>query len=228
MNYDPSSLELPVVAEGEGWVAVDKPSGLLSVPGRGEHLRDCVTDRIRARYDVTDDTNGIVHRLDMDTSGLMLVALDRATQRALSMQFEARTVTKRYVALLDGLLDADEGELELRHRVDLDDRPRQILDEEHGKLSITRWRRVAASEQHTLVHFLPLTGRSHQLRVAAAHGLGHPILGDRLYGRADSAPRLMLHAERLAFDQPGSGARVELEVAAPFDSAGSGGETHLQ
>jgi len=207
------------------YAAIDKPAGLLSVPGRGADKQDCVASRVRAMF--PEATGPItVHRLDMETSGVMLVALDAGAHRALSMQFERRTVAKRYTAVLDGELERDAGTVTLRHRVDLDDRPRQILDDEHGKEAITRWRVLDRRMTHdgrtrTRVEFEPVTGRSHQLRVAAATpvergGLGAPIAGDSLYGDERSAPRLLLHASLLAFDDPESNQRVEARSDAPF------------
>jgi len=210
------------------YAAIDKPAGLLSVPGRGADKQDCVASRVRAMF--PEATGPItVHRLDMETSGVMLVALDAGAHRALSMQFERRTVAKRYTAVLDGELERDAGTVTLRHRVDLDDRPRQILDDEHGKEAVTRWRVVQRratgdGRARTRVEFEPVTGRSHQLRVAAATpiergGLGAPIAGDSLYGDARSAPRLLLHASLLAFDDPDSNERIEVRSDAPFCDA---------
>lgn len=217
-------LKLGVVIEMERFVAIDKPAGLLSVPGKGEANRDCVAVRVQQMY---PEATGplIVHRLDMATSGLMVVALDAGAHRELSMQFEARTVGKRYEALLDGVVDGESGEVRLWHRVDIDDRPRQMLDREHGKEAITRWRLLGVEEYGGMavsrVEFLPETGRSHQLRVASATkrdegGLGCAILGDDLYGDPVRAERLMLHAKWLAFDGLGGGERVEVASEVEF------------
>ena len=200
-----------VVFEDEWLVVVDKPSGLLSVPGRHERLRDSVQVRLAARFEPF-----IVHRLDLDTSGLMLVGKDRETHAALQKQFALRSVHKRYLAWLDGAPERDEGRIELALRVDHDDRPRQIHDPVRGKSALTLWRTLERQRDRTLVALTPLTGRTHQLRVHAAHplGIGVPIVGDRLYGRPDG--RLLLHAETLAFDHPRTGARIELRSPAPF------------
>ncbi|MDX2094178.1 MAG: RluA family pseudouridine synthase [Kofleriaceae bacterium] len=207
-----------VVFEDAWIVVVDKPVGLLSVPGRGGGLRDSVQTRLRARY---PDATGplVVHRLDLDTSGLLLAAKDEDVHTALQAQFARREVDKRYIALLDGEVAGEHGTIDLALRVDLDDRPRQLHDPVLGKPARTEWRVLARASGRTRVAFTPRTGRTHQLRVHAAHaqGLGAPIVGDRLYGRRDDeASRLMLHAEVLAFVHPRSGQRVEFVAPAPF------------
>ncbi len=218
--FEPPDLrhvELPIVARGASFVVVDKPAGLLAVPGRGEAGRDCVTARV-ARGFALIGSPLIVHRLDMDTSGLMIVGLTPDAQRHLCRQFAARTVEKSYTALLAGRLSESSGTIRLPFRLDVDNRPRQIYDPKQGKMGETHWRLIAINHQTSRVHFLPRTGRTHQLRVHAAHrlGLGRPILGDRLYGDADSAPRLMLHADHLGFVDPDSGAAVTCVSSAPF------------
>ena len=202
------------VFEDRWLLVVDKPIGLLSVPGRAG-LGDSVLTRLQARHPEAEGPL-IVHRLDLDTSGLMVVARDGATYHALQRQFHRREIDKRYVALLDGALSADRGTVDLALRVDLEDRPRQIHDPLHGKPALTEWRVLSRAGAQTRVALYPRTGRTHQLRVHAAHalGLGAPIVGDRLYGRP--AERLMLHAEALAFVHPHTGARVELVQPAPF------------
>lgn len=230
-----ATAQPPVVFEDEWIVVVDKPVGLLSVPGRSGALRDSVQTRLRARY---PEASGplVVHRLDLDTSGLLLAAKDLATYAALQAQFARREIDKRYIAWLDGVVAADAGVVDLPIRVDLDDRPRQIHDPLHGKAAITEWSVLERGPRATRVALIPKTGRTHQLRVHAAHprGIGVPIVGDRLYGRSHAEPvvaadqgietphpradepRLMLHAERLAFVHPHTGERIELERAAPF------------
>jgi tRNA pseudouridine32 synthase/23S rRNA pseudouridine746 synthase len=200
------------VYEDDWLVVVDKPVGLLSVPGRSGQLRDSVQVRLRARYTGAS----VVHRLDLDTSGLVLVAKDAATHASLQRMFARREIDKRYVAWLDAELAADAGTVELPLRVDLDDRPRQLHDPVHGKPALTEWRVLARANGRTRVALVPRTGRTHQLRVHAAHplGIGAPIVGDRLYGRAGD--RLLLHAESLAFTHPHTGARVEVVRPAPF------------
>ncbi|MCC7055205.1 MAG: RluA family pseudouridine synthase [Gemmatimonadaceae bacterium] len=207
------------VYEDAHLLVVDKPSGLLSVPGRSARLQDCVLTRLRARYpDVTGQI--VVHRLDLDTSGLLLAAKDAATFSALQRLFSLRAIDKRYVAVVDGDVRGDSGEIALPLRLDIDDRPRHIHDPESGKPALTEWRVLERHAGRTRVQFTPHTGRTHQLRVHAAHplGLDAPIVGDRLYGREAPAEgeRLLLHAERLAFLHPVTGAAVVVESPTPF------------
>jgi tRNA pseudouridine32 synthase / 23S rRNA pseudouridine746 synthase len=214
-----SDDEPRVVYEDEWIVVVDKPCGLLSIPGRSGQLRDSVATRLRRR-DPGATGALIVHRLDLDTSGLLLTARDPETHAALQAQFARREIEKRYVAWLDGQVAADRGTIDLPIRVDVDDRPRQIYDPVHGKPAVTAWEVLARDGDQTRVAFYPHTGRTHQLRVHAAHprGLAAPIRGDRLYGRAavPDGERLALHAEALAFTHPRTGARIALERPAPF------------
>ncbi|HEU4611642.1 MAG TPA: RluA family pseudouridine synthase [Kofleriaceae bacterium] len=193
---------------------IDKPIGLLSVPGKGV-LGDSVQARLRARYPAATGPL-VVHRLDLDTSGLLLVAKDLATHAALQRQFAERLIDKRYIAWLDGEVVGESGVIELPLRVDLDDRPRQIVDEIHGKPAVTEWQVLAREGGRTRVALVPRTGRSHQLRVHASHprGLGVPIVGDRLYGRPDA--RLMLHAESIGFVHPHTQQPLALHSPAPF------------
>jgi tRNA pseudouridine32 synthase/23S rRNA pseudouridine746 synthase len=203
----------PRIVFEDAWLAVvAKPVGLLSVPGRSGQLRDSVLVRLRGRYPGA----AVVHRLDLDTSGLLLVAKDDATYAALQRAFALRQIEKRYLAIVDGDVPGAAGTIELPLRVDLDDRPRQIVDHVHGKAAVTTWRVLSRANGRTRLALIPHTGRTHQLRVHCAHerGLASPIVGDRLYGR--SSARLMLHAEALAFAHPHSGERITLEIPAPF------------
>jgi tRNA pseudouridine32 synthase/23S rRNA pseudouridine746 synthase len=174
---------------------------------------------LRERY---PDATGplVVHRLDMDTSGLLLVAKSLDVAKALQRLFAMRDIEKHYVAVLDGPVKREHGHITLPLRVDIDDRPRNIVDPVHGKPAHTEWQVVSRDGGRTRVRFTPHTGRSHQLRVHAAHpeGLDAPILGDRLYGRTppEDDERLLLHAERLAFVHPVTGATVVAERPAPF------------
>lgn len=212
------SLAPEIVYEDDDLIVVNKPSGLLSVPGK--EIDDCVISRLRSRYH--SDALMMVHRLDMATSGLLIVAKRAPVHKALQRQFLSRTIEKRYVAILSkppstsALASHPRGTIKLPLRVDLADRPRQLVCFEHGKPATTHWERLSAGMDTLRVYFYPLTGRTHQLRVHAAHkdGLNAPIVGDDLYGRAGT--RLMLHAERLCFTQPLSGKRVEIEAPAPF------------
>ena len=207
--------DLSILFEDAWLVIIDKPCGLLSVPGRDAALTDSVLTRLRARHPHATGPL-LVHRLDLDTSGLLVAALDARTHAALQRQFLHRDVDKRYVALIDGPVQADKGTITLPLRVDLDDRPRQIVDPMHGKPAVTDWEVLGREAGRTRVAFHPRTGRTHQLRVHAAHplGLGAPIVGDPLYGHADR--RLFLHAETLSFVHPATGQRVAFTRAAPF------------
>ncbi len=210
---------LAVVHVDDALLVLDKPSGLLAVPGRGADKQDCVSARVQARY----PDALIVHRLDMDTSGLMVMARGPVAQRALSMAFAARAVTKRYLAVVAGRVKPPAGEwgcIDLPLVCDWPNRPRQIVDHAIGKPSLTRWRVLEHDVTHDATHveLEPVTGRSHQLRVHLA-ARGHPILGDPLYAPAAvqaRAPRLMLHAWRLAFEHPVTADAMTFERPAPF------------
>jgi tRNA pseudouridine32 synthase/23S rRNA pseudouridine746 synthase len=218
---------LPIIHAGGAFVVIDKPSGLLSVPGKGPDKADCAASRVREHFPAATGPL-VVHRLDMDTSGLMVFALNPESQRNLSRQFERRSVAKAYTALVDGLIDADSGEISAPLRLDVDRRPFRVFDPVLGQTALTRWTVLSRETDRTRVRFEPVTGRTHQLRVHAAlprpHGLGHHILGDVLYAPgADvgthaptEAPRLMLHASELELHDPETGARVRFESRAPF------------
>ncbi|MCA9300552.1 MAG: RluA family pseudouridine synthase [Phycisphaerales bacterium] len=203
---------LDIVHESARFVVVNKPSGLLSVPGKVE--RPDLATRIGEAFPRATGPL-VVHRLDMDTSGLIVFALDPDAHRHLSRQFECRLIEKAYVALLDGDVEGDRGEVHLPIRPDIDHRPLQIVDHVHGKPSVTRWSVRARDRDHTRVDLEPLTGRTHQLRVHMASGLGHPIAGDDLYG-GSTAPRLMLHASRIRFVDPATDRRVEYDSTPDF------------
>lgn len=198
----------------EHLAVVDKPSGLLSVPGRGDDKSDCLMSRLRQMY--PDVLN--VHRLDMETSGLMVVARHADSQRALSRAFEQRRVSKVYEAVVAGALSQSVGTIDMPLISDWPNRPRQRVDEVNGKPATTSWQVLSAEETSSRVALRPTTGRSHQLRVHM-DAIGHPILGDSLYGTSSSraaAPRLWLHATELAFDHPHTAARVHIISKAPF------------
>jgi len=201
-------------------LVVDKPAGLLSVPGRGVDKQDCVAARVRQGH----PDALVVHRLDMATSGLLLLARGAAAQRALSCAFEQRRVHKRYVALAAGRLDPPAGDgwgcIELPLAADWPNRPRQAVDAVRGRPSRTRWRLLGhdAALDASRVELEPVTGRSHQLRVHLL-ALGHPVLGDALYAPPevrDRAPRLLLHASELALVHPATGERMHWRSTAPF------------
>jgi tRNA pseudouridine32 synthase/23S rRNA pseudouridine746 synthase len=213
-----SKALLTIIHATDRYVVIDKAAGLLSVPGKGPQNQDCAVSRVREMFPSATGPM-VVHRLDMDTSGLLVLALDAEAQRELSMQFESRDVEKRYTALVAGLMGAEGGVIDVPMRADVTNRPYQVVDAEQGRPSVTRWRVLALETDRTRVELTPLTGRTHQLRVHCAH-VGHPILGDVLYGpqpeTGASAPRLMLHASYLAFAEPGGGSRVDFASGAGF------------
>jgi tRNA pseudouridine32 synthase/23S rRNA pseudouridine746 synthase len=205
-----------ILHEDPHLLVVDKACGLLTVPGIGPDKADCLIARLQGRWPGAR----VVHRLDRDTSGVLVVARDAATHRALSMQFERRETAKRYVALAAGHPPKDSGEIDLPIRKDLVNTPLQVVDFVHGRPSVTRWSVVErlASPARSRFSLEPVTGRSHQLRVHLL-AIGHPILGDDLYAPPDvqtMAPRLCLHAEQLEFTHPASGARVAFCAPIPF------------
>jgi tRNA pseudouridine32 synthase / 23S rRNA pseudouridine746 synthase len=210
------SNTLDILFSDDTLVVSNKPSGLLSVPGRGPDKQDCMIARVQARF--ADALT--VHRLDMETSGILLFARGAAMQRALSVAFQERQTEKRYIALVDGELAAPEGEIDLPLIADWPKRPRQMVDHSIGKPSLTRYRVEQFDPQRQLsrVALAPVTGRSHQLRVHMM-SIGHAILGDALYAseavRA-RAPRLMLHACKLEFSHPLSAEWLSFESPAPF------------
>jgi len=208
--------QLKVILAADRFVVIDKPSGLLSVPGKGPQKQDCAASRVRALFPKATGPL-IVHRLDMETSGLLVFGLDEDAQRDLSGQFERRETDKKYLALLEGAVTQDEGEVSLPIRLDPDRRPYQIVDHVHGREAVTRYRVLSREIDRTRVEFVPLTGRTHQLRVHAAAGQACPIVGDVLYGRGqEGGERLMLHACELSFVDPGTGRRVLVTSPVPF------------
>lgn len=197
---------LEIIYDDEHIVVVNKPSGLLSTPGRGPQNQICATSSIASRFQPEMEYTA-VHRLDMDTSGILLIALTRLAYKALSQQFEQRLVHKQYVAVLDGIHHDPHGHIELPFRLDTQNRPHQIHDPIHGKLGITDWQKIEDSNGRSRILFTPLTGRTHQLRLHSAHplGLGIPIVGDTLYGNGIRHGELLLHASFLSFTHPTSG-----------------------
>lgn len=205
-------LSLDIIYEDEYLVVVNKPSGLRSVPG--VDIDDSVYSRLKTKWEGVEPL--IVHRLDMGTSGLLVVAKTPQVHKHIQRQFLQRTVNKRYTALLLKPVNGLEGEITLPLQADLYNRPRQLVCQETGKNSVTRWKVVGQSGTMTKVHFWPLTGRTHQLRVHAAHelGLNSPIAGDDIYGT--SAKRLYLHAAQLSFVHPGTKERMSFEAEEDF------------
>ena len=207
-------MSIVVLHVDDACIVIEKPSGLLSVPGRGEHLQDCLATRVQAQF--ADAL--VVHRLDMATSGLMLFARGLQAQRALSRAFAQREVHKRYVAVVHGRVEPEQGEIDLPLLADWPNRPLQKVDHDHGKPSLTRWRVIDTAADRTRLELEPVTGRAHQLRVHL-RAIGHPILGDALYAPAEvlaGADRLLLHAARLRFAHPVGEAAIEVESVVPF------------
>ena len=212
-DYNPPPDGPEVIHADHEILVVNKPAGLLSVPGRGEDKADCAIERLRGAFPAIL----LVHRLDQDTSGVMIFGLTPHAQRNLSKQFEDRRTKKAYIARLAGRLEPKTGTVDLPLIVDWPNRPRQMVDHTTGKPAQTDWRVLRGDDAETRVRLFPLTGRSHQLRVHMAE-TGHPILGDPLYaaGAAADYPRLMLHAESLRVKHPDSGVQMTYTAPVPF------------
>ena len=224
----PTILGLNILYKDDFIVVVNKPSGLLSVPGRGIEKQDCVVNRLKTLFPECI-AQPAVHRLDMETSGLMVLALDKDAHRELNRQFENRKVYKEYIALVDGKLlgKNQQGSMKLYFRLDVENRPHQIWDSVNGKEAITQWQVLGiqkyfapdgTSRYVSRVLFIPHTGRTHQLRLASAdaHGFGMPIIGDSLYGARLPNERLMLHAHLLEFVHPVTGKKMRFQSPPDF------------
>lgn len=207
----PANTGLDVIHQDADLLVLNKPSGLLSVPGKGAELADC----LEARVHTVNPGALIVHRLDRDTSGVFIMAMNATAQRHLGLQFERRHLSKTYQAIVAGHVAADDGEIDLPLIADWPNRPRQKVCHETGKPALTRWRVISRSNRSTRLELAPHTGRSHQLRVHLKE-IGHPILGDPLYGDASAAPRLMLHAHTLTVRHPAGGAVETFCADLPF------------
>lgn len=235
----PHLLGLKILYVDSQIIVVDKPSMLLSVPGKTEDKQDCVVSRVKTFIPNLQIQQPSVHRLDMETSGIFVLALTENAHKNLSQQFATQKVQKKYEAVLDGIIEKSEGEcapkkgetegeLQLKFRVDLENRPHQIYDEEYGLLGITKWKKLGletyiepitkAKKKVTRIEFIPVTGRTHQLRLAASHkkGLGLPIIGDSLYGTCNSKQRLLLHAKELSFYHPTSNKLMHFQSKPEF------------
>ena len=212
-DYNPPQDPLNILHDDHQVLLVDKPSGLLSVPGKGEHLADCLIARVQAVFPMAL----LVHRLDRDTSGVMIFALTPHAQRHLGLQFENRQTKKTYVARVWGEMSEKSGTVDLPLIVDWPNRPLQMVDHENGRPAQTDWRVMRVKNGETRVKLMPRTGRSHQLRVHML-ALGHPILGDPFYaeGPARDYPRLMLHSETLQFRHPDGGQGMRITAKCPF------------
>lgn len=233
----PSILGLEILYQDKDIVIVNKQSGLLSVPGRTPDKQDCIVSRLKALFpDCIQQPS--VHRLDMETSGILILALNAQAHKELNRQFAEGLVQKKYSALLDGILEKASGKLapkrgeksgriELKFRLDVDNRPHQIYDEEFGKPGITEWHNLGlvnyklpdgSLKKVTKIQFEPHTGRTHQLRLHSSdvHGFGLPIIGDTLYGTCLPGQRLMLHAEEIEFTHPSSGEKMHFYCKADW------------
>ena len=213
-EYTPPQDPLDVLHEDHEILVVNKPAGLLSVPGKGAHLADCLMARVQAAF----PTALLVHRLDRDTSGVMVFGLTPHAQRHLGLQFEKRQTKKTYVARLEGRLEPKTGTVDLPLNVDWPNRPRQMVDHENGRSAVTDWRVLRQDDRESRVRLMPKTGRSHQLRVHML-ALGHPILGDPLYATGaarEDFDRLMLHSEELRLRHPDGGRGMGFRAKAPF------------
>jgi len=212
-TYSPPAGPLEILHEDTDLLVLDKPSGLLSVPGKAAEHADCLETRVKSAF--SDAL--LVHRLDMDTSGVMIFARNKAAQRHLGLQFERRHTAKTYEALVWGQ-PADSGEVDLPLITDWPNRPLQKVCFESGKASHTKWEVISREANHARVRLRPTTGRSHQLRVHML-AIGHPILGDRFYAKAEAlaaSSRLCLHALTLEVYHPNGGERMVFHAPCPF------------
>ncbi len=212
-SYSPPTEPLEILHEDAELLIVNKPTGLLSVPGKGAHLADCLITRLQAIFPETL----LVHRLDRDTSGVMVFARTAHAQRHLGLQFEKRMVKKTYVARVWGVPTEKSGLIDLPLIVDWPNRPKQKICHETGKSAQTEWKMLKDEGETARLRLFPKTGRSHQLRVHCL-AMGHPILGDPFYatGEARAFDRLMLHAEELRLKHPDGGKSLKFRQAAPF------------
>ena len=206
-------MSLQILYQDESLVVLNKPEGLLSVPGLGENKFDSVATRIQAQ--VPDAK--IVHRLDCYTSGVMLMAIGLESQRELNRQFRDREVAKEYLAVVNGIVSEVRGVIEIPIRGNPDDRPRQVIDYQLGKEAVTEWTVLGIENNRTRLLLKPVTGRTHQLRVHCM-GMGFPIVGDGLYNPGEDirADRMMLHAEKIEFSHPVSGQRMSMRADCEF------------
>jgi len=213
----PLNPYLTILYQDEDILVLDKPAELLTVPGKAIEHRDSLQIRVQRVF----PTATIVHRLDMATSGILIMALNKPAHVHLSRQFENRLTSKTYFARVFGSVDGESGEIDLPLICDWPNRPKQMVDHEHGKPSQTHWQVVQRDAKSTLVKLTPITGRSHQLRVHML-ALGHPILGDRLYAHEEAKvnnPRLCLHAQMHEFSHPVSGVKLRFESLHSFQQA---------
>ena len=226
----PAMLGIEIIYRDKDILVVNKQSGLLSVPGRGPDKQDCIVNRMRNLFPESP-VQCAVHRLDMETSGIMILSMNLEAHRKMVRQFEEKEIQKEYIAVVDGVLSKngipDQGQNELYFRLDVDNRPHQIWDPVYGKKAITEWK-ILGVENYvspdgmrrpvTRVLFMPHTGRTHQLRLVSSdsHGFGCPIIGDTLYGKCQEGERLLLHAKKITFAHPSTGQTMVIETEVPF------------
>ncbi len=205
-------MSIQIIYQDEYIVAVNKPQGLLSVPGLGPDKQDCLISRL---VKLIPDAK-VVHRLDCYTSGIMLFAIGIEMQRALSRIFHDRKIQKQYIAVVKQWFDDNEGVIKFPMRCDIDNRPHQIVDYEHGKSAVTFWHVLQRKDETVCLLLKPVTGRTHQLRVHCA-AMGHPIIGDGLYGKDEvKQPRMLLHADNLLFEHPVTNKEMHLFAECEF------------
>jgi len=212
----PQNSNMPeILFQDSHYIILNKPANLLSVPGRGPDKQDCLSSRVQGKF----PTALIVHRLDYDTSGIILMALNKQAQSMMGKVFQDREITKTYTAIVEGHPEQSSGSIDLPMRCDIERRPLQIIDHEQGKQALTHWKLLERYENNTTrIELEPHTGRSHQLRLHM-QSLGHPIIGDNLYGtnKEDSiSSRLLLHASQLSFIHPFEDQRVSIFNPADF------------
>lgn len=214
LRMEATASKMRIIYEDQWICAVYKPAGMLSVPARDD--APSVYSKIRQMKPELDGSTLMVHRLDMDTSGVLLLSKDKDTHKALQEQFVRHEVKKKYIALLEGIVETDRGTINLPLSPNHEDRPRQMVDHEHGKQSITHYEVIERTVESTRVVFYPQTGRTHQLRVHSAHseGLSRPIIGDPLYGHQST--RMFLHAESIDFTHPATGQRITIQSPCDF------------
>lgn len=212
--FPPQEPYLDIIYEDRSIIVVNKPSGILSVPGKEPHLFDSILTRIQKKYPLSAAS----HRLDMSTSGLLVVPKTRAAASELGKQFQARTVSKCYYAWVGGVIDKEQGIIDLPIALDQNNKPLQKIDFDNGRRAITEFHCISKQIDRTFVRLHPITGRSHQLRLHMKE-LGHPILGDKWYATPEIkslAPHLYLHAGELSFNHPESNERMTFKVNPPF------------
>lgn len=208
---------LNIIYEDENIVVVNKKGGMLTIPGKGPEKQDCVTSRLKKIFPNSIEQPS-VHRLDMATSGLLVLALDQKSHSNLSIQFQSREIGKEYIAVVEGILEEKNGKIELPFRLDVDNRPLQIYDPVYGKMGTTFWQNLGVSENTTRIKFIPVTGRTHQLRVHSSFrlGLNAPIVGDPLYGSGKEGDQLKLCAVYLSFKHPVANKKMEFRIEPTF------------